>query len=199
MFQRADRTYFDEGHGPLRVACCVQREPTCAGCRNEDARTRSWCQPSTAANKSSTAAGVSGIPATTPCSTSSACGRSPLVLEHGEAALIRALQERSGRRCSTIIRGGSSGHMICPKTERYPRHAAEGWRRLESWFLSHTPEQNRGRSRRSAKGGDGLPFLWECVAAFFRREAGLLLFQILSHWMMPKNTHAADDIQEEDR
>ncbi|MFR3457424.1 MAG: DUF3795 domain-containing protein [Bilophila wadsworthia] len=81
LFQRADRTYFDAGKGMALcwMACCVCSEnPTCAGCRNGDARA-GRCQPfSCCKQKSSTAAGSARhSPATTPCSTSSACGRSP--------------------------------------------------------------------------------------------------------------------------
>lgn len=46
------------------------------------------------------------------------------------------------------------------------------------------------------KGGEMAlpPFLWECVAAFFRRKRAYCLFRSLSHWMMPKNTHTPQTI-----
>ena len=38
------------------------------------------------------------------------------VLEHGEAALSGLCKRTKRTACSTIIRGGSSETMICPKT-----------------------------------------------------------------------------------
>ena len=99
MFQRADRTYFDAGKGMALcgLACCVCSEnPTCAGCRNEGCKDRSCCQPFNCC-KQKKLNGCWECPAF-PCDNpmfnkQRVRAFAAFVLEHGEAALIRALQK----------------------------------------------------------------------------------------------------------
>ena len=99
LFQRADRTYFDAGKGMALcgLACCVCSEnPTCAGCRNEGCKDRSWCQPFNCC-KQKKLNGCWECPAF-PCDNpmfnkQRVRAFAAFVLEHGEAALIRALQK----------------------------------------------------------------------------------------------------------
>lgn len=99
LFQRADRTYFDAGKGMARcgLACCVCSEnPTCAGCRNGGCKDRSWCQPFNCC-KQKKLNGCWECPAF-PCDNPMLNKPrvrtfAAFVLEHGEAALIRALQK----------------------------------------------------------------------------------------------------------
>ena len=99
LFQRADRTYFDAGKGMALcgLACCVCSEnPTCAGCRNEGCKDRSCCQPFNCC-KQKKFNGCWECPAF-PCDNpmfnkQRVRAFAAFVLEHGEAALIRALQK----------------------------------------------------------------------------------------------------------
>ena len=82
-----------------------------SGCRNEGCKAGRGASLQLLQTKSSTAAGSSAFPATTPCS---ARAFAAFVLEQWKPRRSGLCKERSGRR-STIIRGGSSETMICLK------------------------------------------------------------------------------------
>ena len=204
LFQRADRTYFDAGKGMALcgLACCVCSEnPTCAGCRNAGCKDRSCCQPFNCC-KQKKLNGCWECPAF-PCDNpmfnkQRVRAFAAFVLEHGEAALIRALQKNEADGVLYHYPGRLVGDYDLPENGSAIRAMLlRGLEAARVPFLSHTPEQKPGPlPALLQKGGIWLspPFLWECVAAFFRRKRAYCLFRSLSHWMMPKNTHTPQTI-----
>lgn len=208
LFQRADRTYFDAGKGMALcgLACCVCSEnPTCAGCRNEGCKDRSCCQPFNCC-KQKKLNGCWECPAF-PCDNpmfNKQRGRAfaAFVLEHGEAALIRALQKNEADGVLYHYPGRLVGDYDLPESGSAIR--AMLLRGLEA-AQDAVPEPHAGTKTGAApgapikRGGDGSPpFFMGMRCGLFPAEAGLLLVQIPEPLDdAEEHPHAADDIQEE--
>ena len=184
LFQRADRTYFDAGKGMALcgLACCVCSEnPTCAGCRNEGCKDRSCCQPFNCC-KQKKLNGCWECPAF-PCDNpmfnkQRVRAFAAFVLEHGEAALIRALQKNEADGVLYHYPGRLVGDYDLP----------ESGSAIRAMLL---------RGLEAAQDGSP-PFFMGMHCGLFPAEAGLLLVQIPEPLDdAEEHPHAADDIQEE--